>query len=96
MFNADTFDNFEEGMTQPYTIVSVAKMCETEKSSLGLPLRWRCLFNPMSGNCKVAIGVAGLPCIACQIDLASDGRTLERLRILNVYFKVCPYIEFRL
>jgi hypothetical protein len=40
-------------------------------------LRWRCFLDPVSSNRKVAIGVAGLPCVTCQIDLASDRRTLE-------------------
>jgi hypothetical protein len=72
MFNANTFDNFEEGMTQPYTVVCVAEVCEADKSSLDLPLCWRCLLDPMSSNREVAISVAGLPCVTRQIDLASD------------------------
>ena len=65
-------------MTQTYTIVGIVKTCEAEKSSLGLPLCWRCLLDPMPSNRKVAVSVAGLPCIACQIDLASDRWTLGK------------------
>jgi hypothetical protein len=94
MFNADTFENFEEGMTKPYTVMCIAKTCKAEKSGLSLPLRRCCLLDPMTSNRKVAISIAGLPSITCQIDLAGDRWTLEKIRKLNHFCEVCPYIQF--
>ena len=65
MFNANAFDYFKEGVTEPYTIVCIAETSETKKSSLDLPLSWCRFLNPMSSNCKVTINIAGLPCVTC-------------------------------
>jgi hypothetical protein len=63
MFNAKVFDNFEKGMNQLYAIVCIAEVCKANKSCLDLPLCWCYLLDPMSSKCKIAISVAGLPCV---------------------------------
>jgi hypothetical protein len=40
VFNANLFENFEEGLTQPLAVVRIAKTREAKKSTLGFPLRW--------------------------------------------------------
>jgi hypothetical protein len=92
VLDANPFENLEKSLTKPFTIVRIAETCEAKKSSLIFPLRWRCLLNPMASNRKVAVSVAGLPCIACQIDLADDRWALKKLRRLNQYLKESPYI----
>jgi hypothetical protein len=69
---ADAFDDFEEGLTQPLTIVSVVKSGEAKEPTLDFPQR-RCRFiHPMAGDSKITVGVAGLPCVTCEIDNACD------------------------
>ena len=34
------------------------------------------LLDPVTGDGKVSIGVASLPCIACQADFTTNGRAL--------------------
>ena len=80
MGDADLFDNFKKGLTQPLTIVSIVNLREAKKATLEFPL-CRCRFlNPVTSNCKIAVCVFRLPCITCQIDFPSDRRTLHNIR----------------
>jgi hypothetical protein len=38
VLDANPFNNLEEGLTQPLTIVRIVKSCEAEKATLNLPL----------------------------------------------------------
>jgi hypothetical protein len=77
---ADSFDNFKQGLTQPLTIVSIAKLRETKETTLELPLCLCRLLDPMTRNCKIAVCVSCLPRVACQIDFPSDCRTLDNMK----------------
>jgi hypothetical protein len=65
VFNADPFESFEKGLTQPLTVVCIVKTREAKKGALGFPLRWCRLLDPMASNRKIAIGIAGLPRVTC-------------------------------
>jgi hypothetical protein len=78
--DANPFDNFKQGLTQPLTIVSIVNLREAEKATFELPLCRCCFLNPVTSNCKIAVCVFRLPCITCQIDFPSDRRTLDSIR----------------
>jgi hypothetical protein len=78
VLDANPFDNLEEGLTQPLTVVRIVKSCEAKKAALDLPLCGHWLLNPMAGYCKVAIGIASLPCVTCHINFADDCWTLDK------------------
>ena len=78
VLNADAFDNLEESLTQPHTVVCIVNSCEAEKATLDLPLGGTWLLDPMASNCEVPISIASLPCIACYTDFAGDCWTLDR------------------
>ena len=80
VLNTNPFDNFEEGLTQPLTVVSIIKPCEAEKAALDLPLCRRWFLDPMASYCKVTIGIASLPGITCHINFANDCWTLDEER----------------
>jgi hypothetical protein len=77
---ADSFDDFEQGLTQPLTVVSIAKLREAKETTLELPLCRRRLLDPMTSNCKIAVCVSCLPRVTCQIDFPSDRRTLDNMK----------------
>ena len=77
---ANPIDNFEERLTKALTVVSIAESCEAQKAVLELPLRGWWFLNPMAGNSKVTISIAGLPSITRQVNFASNCWTLDKMR----------------
>ena len=56
---------------------------EPEKTSFNGPFARQALLNPVASHCKVSIGVAGLPCIAYEADVAFDSGALTQWRCHN-------------
>ena len=52
-------------------------VCEAKECTLENPLVVLCLFNPVAGDCKVAVRVTSLPCIARYVNQTSDGLALK-------------------
>lgn len=77
----------------------VIDLCESEKRTFTFPHRRGTLLNPVAGNRKVSISVAGLPRVASYIDGATDSVALQkqlteaavkalRIRTFNVFLSV--------
>jgi hypothetical protein len=50
--------------------MSRVHLSEPEQCLLDGPLPRDALLDPVAGDCKVCVGIAGLPCVTCQANFA--------------------------
>ena len=79
MLDANPFDDLEQCLTEPLTIVGIADLGEAEQGVLGFPLPRSRLINPVPSYCEVSVRIASLPGITGDADLASHSRTLDEM-----------------
>jgi hypothetical protein len=77
MLYSHLLDNLEESLAKAFAVVCIIESREANDSTLELPFSGYWLFDPVHRDCKIAIGIACLPCIAGQANFALNGGTLE-------------------
>jgi hypothetical protein len=70
-------DNLEQNLTKAFATMCIADTSEAKEAALQLPLCMCRFLDPVTCHYKIAICVAGLPCITGQIDLTTDSRATE-------------------
>ena len=75
----DTIAHFVKCLAKSHIVVSCIHLYKAEQRLLDSPLSRCGFFNPMGSDSEIGIGIARLPCIACQADFADHSGTLARM-----------------
>ena len=70
-------------MTKLCTIICIVEPYKAKKGALDNPLCGYWFLNSMASYCKVSIGIAGLPCIACHT--RPSGKSWVPWALLNLF-----------
>jgi succinate dehydrogenase/fumarate reductase cytochrome b subunit len=67
---------FKQSITKAFFVVHIVNFGATKKCTLTFPLSGAVFLNPVASDGKIAISVASLPCITCDVYHAANGITL--------------------
>jgi hypothetical protein len=87
--NSEPFTYFEESLPEALSRVRAVHLSKPKQCALKLPLPIWLLFDPVTGDRKVCVGIGGLPGIASERHLTSRIFTLQIMsgfyRIINAW-----------
>jgi hypothetical protein len=66
----------KKGLAKLSAIVCRVHLNEANQHVLDRPLARQRLLDPVASDCKVRVGVTGLPCVTCEANFAFDSGAL--------------------
>ena len=77
LFDTKPFDDLVQRLPKAHTIVGVVEASKANQRAAENPVCWRRGLYPVRCDGKIAVCIAGLPCVARQADFSFDGWTLQ-------------------
>ena len=74
--NTYAIQYFKQSTAKAFSIVRIVNFGETKKCALTFPLSGAVFLNPVASDGKIAISVASLPRVTCDVYHAANGITL--------------------